>query len=348
MLQTTSYLLMLSALILMFSACMGTESEEEIAPINPSLTAEVIRFDRLIQSLPEDNIVRNYNLSLAEKHPAFSQLYQREIIEARDSITLERELNLIRKDSTYLQLSEEVEDRLGDLVEVIPELSQLFENYLNLFGLSEDQIPSVYAFISGFTYQAFLFDDNGRNGVGLGLDMFLGKEFPYQRIHPSDPSFSQYLARTYTKEHISRKVAEVLVEDKLLPPRKSDFLSLMIWGGKKLYLVDQLLNFVPDTIVTQYTGEQLKWCQNNQSQMWQFFFEEELFYTTDLRKFAKLVGPAPTSPGMPKESPGGTGNYMGWQIVKAFMSRNTDVTIDELIRTEAQAILDRSRYKPPR
>lgn len=327
----------------------GSISRESIKPLNPSLQVELIRYEQLLQALPENNLVQAFHKEIVPQFPAFSKLYTQSIIEAADSASLHRELMLVRADSSYLQLIEEVENRLGDLSEVKRQLSQLLENYLHMMELPPAALPRAYTFISGFAYQAFLFDDAGKNGIGIGLDMFLGDDFPYQQIHPADPLFSQYLVRTYTKEHIVRKVAEVLAEDMMIPPAKSDFLHLMIWGGKKLYLVDQLLDFVPDTIITEYSEEQLNWCRNNEAEMWQFFFEEDLFYTTDLRKFSKLVGPAPTSPGMPKESPGRTGNYMGWQIVRSFMNRFPETSVRQLIAMDdAQKLLDLSRYKPPR
>ena len=179
--------------------------------------------------------------------------------------------------------------------------------------------------------------------------MFLGSDFPYEQINPSNPAFSNYLARFYTTEFIAKKIAEVLIEDKLPPPTKSDFLSLMIWGGKKLYLTQQLLPSKSDDYIIEYTPEQYQWCQENESQIWSFFFEKNLFYETDIRKFNKLIAPAPTSPGMPQESPGRTANYIGWQIVKKYMDNNPDLDIDDLIdEEEAQSILDGSKYKPRR
>ena len=338
-------LVLLTAL---YSCSESPASGESIAPLDPTMQAEVVRFEQLIKVLPEDDLVSGYR-NLAREYPGFAQLYSENLIEARDSLSLLKELTLTRTDSSYLQLQAEVENRLEDLDYEYRQLSQLLENYSKLLDLPPSSIPRVYTFISGFAYQAFVFDDGGKNGVGLGLDMFLGEDFPYQEIHPADPLFSYYLSRTYSKEHIVRKAAEVLVEDIMIPPQKSDFLHLMIWGGKKLYIIDQLLDFVPDSIVTEYTQDQLEWCRDNQAEMWQFFFEEDLFYASDLRRFSKLVGPAPTSPGMPKESPGRTGNYMGWQIVKAFMERNPGTSIRQLIAfNDAQALLDQSRYKPPR
>ena len=50
---------------------------------------------------------------------------------------------------------------------------------------------------------------------------------------------------------------------------------------------------------------------------------------------------------MPAGAPGRTANYMGWQIVKKYMNRNPETTMQDLIAyTDAQKLLEESKYKP--
>jgi hypothetical protein len=50
---------------------------------------------------------------------------------------------------------------------------------------------------------------------------------------------------------------------------------------------------------------------------------------------------------MPEEAPGRTANWIGWQIVKSFMARQPETTMEELIALkDAQQLLDLARYKP--
>jgi len=322
--------------------------QEKRTEINPTLSSDLIRYDQLIEALDTTDIISDYHGKTTTIQP-FRSLHDQQLLGITSDEALIRELNAFKTDTSYKKLYEEVQDILGDLDEEKQAVDQMLENYLLLTGKSQDQLPRIYGFISGFTYQAFLFDDDQNDGIGIGLEMYLGEDFPYEKAFGSDPRFSSYLTRTYNKEHLPRKIAEVLSEDMLGPPDKSDFLSLMIWGGKKLYLIDNLISFAPDSIVTEYTQGQLDWCRNNEAEIWSFFFEHDLFYENDIKKFNKLISPAPTSPGMPAESPGQTANYMGWQIIKAFMQRNPDVSIKEMIfMRDAQEILDLSKYKPAR
>lgn len=335
--------------LIFFTQCSDEHKfDEKIQPINPSIEVDIIRFDQLLKNLPIDQLPGAFE-DLRLQYPAFSKVLIQEIFNAGTQDQLLEELQLIVSDSAYQRSYDDVQSVYKSMKDLKAPISQALENYMTLFDIPFDKTPDVYAFISGFTYQTFLFNDHGKNGIGLGLDMFLGEDFPYNKVNPANPAFSNYLIRSYNKDHIVKKIVEVLVEDVMLPPAKSDFMNLMIWGGKKIYLIDEILNFVPDTVVTEYSDEQLKWCRKNETQIWNFFFEQDLFYESDIKKFNKLIGPAPTSPGMPPESPGSTGNYMGWQIIRAFMNRNPDTTIEELIRmNNGQDIFDKSKYKPRR
>ena len=307
---------LLPILILLCHACQQESSEAGLTPVAPSIHIPVIRTEEELMHYAQTDSLKTF----FQKYPAFSEVYMRQVLAlpyGQDSSA--EELLFMTKDSGFRKLF-------------------CFSKAYRLFS-----------FLSGFTYQCFLFDDQDGEGIGLGLDLFLGNDFPYSKIDPTNPAFSSYLTRSYTPEHIPRKIAEVLVEDLLPPPAKNNLLHFMIREGKKLYCIDQILSFLPDTIVLQYSEDQLNWCQSNEVQMWDFFFEKDLFYDTDFRKINKYISPAPTSPGMPPESPGATANYLGWRIVQAYKARYKDLSLSDLLEIQdAQKILEDSKFKPRR
>ena len=76
----------------------------------------------------------------------------------------------------------------------------------------------------------------------------------------------------------------------------------------------------------------------------------DLLYSTRRSEFDKLIVPSPFgATWMPRESPGKAANWIGWQIVSAYMERHPDATIQDLLAMEqAQSILDGSNYRPAR
>ena len=335
-------------LMITILGCQNKDDQNNVGRIQPTIPCNIIRFDQELVSLNKDEVTADFD-RLRTKYPAFSDLYFNQIVPVPEDMPLRDFISKTIADTLYLDLYSEVQKSYKDLTSLEREICQTLENYLKIFPGSNQSVPNIYTFISGFVYQCFLFSDENGEGIGLGLDLFLGDEFDYRSLNPTDPAFSDYLTRTYNREHVTRKIAEVLIEDKLPPPTKNDFMTYMIWGGKKLFILDKILDFKPDTIITEFTENQLNWSRENQAGIWNYFFEKNLFYATNPNLFNKLIAPAPGVPDMPPDAPGGVANYIGWLIVEAYMERNPNESIMDLIANmDAQDILDKSRYKPNR
>ena len=131
-------------------------------------------------------------------------------------------------------------------------------------------------------------------------------------------------------------------------PRNRTFLSRMVYYGKELYLKDRLLPFISDAQKIGYSNEELEWAKANEEQMWRYFVESELLYSTDSALDRKFLDPAPFSKfglELDNESPGRLGRYTGWQIVRAFMENNP-ISLQQLLEMPADEILKESNYKP--
>jgi uncharacterized protein YjaZ len=105
---------------------------------------------------------------------------------------------------------------------------------------------------------------------------------------------------------------------------------------------------VTDAQKIGYSQEEMDWAKANEEQMWKYFVERELLYSTDSQLDRKFLDPAPFSKfglELDNESPGRLGRYMGWQIVRAFMEKNP-VGLQQLLDMPADEILKKSNYKP--
>jgi hypothetical protein len=123
----------------------------------------------------------------------------------------------------------------------------------------------------------------------------------------------------------------------------------MINHGKKLYILKSLLPTTHDSVIIDYSLEKLKWAEDNERNIWYLFTTQDMLYETSMRKIQKYIGPSPSSPGMPPESPGNTASWLGWKIVDAYMKKHPETTLPQLIAIkDAQVILDQSGYRPPR
>jgi len=225
----------------------------------------------------------------------------------------------------------------GDFDDLEEEFTEAFRFYK--YHFPEKETPTLITYISEYSIGAFTFEGI----LGVGLDFFLGADYP--NYHVTD--FPNYIKRSMNKEHLLAKTMEALANDLVGNPKGNRFLDLMIHNGKIHYVMDQLLPRKEDRIKMAYTPEQMKWVEDNELQIWTHFVGEELLYSTKYKDFRKLIDHSPNAPGMPAEAPGRTANWVGWQIVNAFMARHPEMTLPQLLAiTDTQKILDLSKYKP--
>ncbi|MFT4534070.1 MAG: hypothetical protein ACJA1A_002159 [Saprospiraceae bacterium] len=333
----------------MFLISCGGDSEEPIPDVSEiELSNKVVRFEQLMAGLDTNNLAEEVQ-KLNSSYPQFYSVYFRNVlpfdIETADGFL--SNLKGYLSDKRIQELQDTTVIVFEDFAIVtLPKLNHAMKMMKHYFP--KFIAPNFYTFVSEYTYQQFLFSDEGRDGVGIGLDMFLGADYPYKQLDPNNPAFSRYLTRTYNKEHLPRKITEILIGDLIGRAPGSRLLDHMIHNGKRLYILDKVLPTTPDSILLEYTSAQTKWVKENELSMWAFYFDENLFYESNAMKINKYINPSPTSPGMPDAAPGRTANYIGWKIVDAYMNK-TESTLEELINIEdAQKIMDESRYKPGR
>lgn len=337
----------LQLLILPIFIILSCENKHQALPdINRStVDFKYVEFDDELFKLDTTRLDQALE-KIDSTYPAFSRLYFESILPIKNQ---KGELSI---DILNEFLSDPSLQNLQDTVSQVIDKDMLKAQFAEAFKYARHYFPNlkppnIYTLISGFAYQRFLFEDEEGDALGVGLDFFLGADYPYKKIDPKNPSFSQYQTRSFNKDHIVKKALETWIEDKIPPPTKNNLVAHMVTNGKKLYILDQLLPTISDTVIMEYTNEQLAWADENQLQIWSFFFDQDLFYETNLRKLNKYINPSPDSPGMPPEAPGRIANYMGWKIVETYMSKYPDKSLEMLIlEDDTQKILDMSKYKP--
>ena len=129
--------------------------------------------------------------------------------------------------------------------------------------------------------------------------------------------------------------------------KSGTLLNEMIYQGKLLYLADALMPDEQDTIKIGFTKKQLDWCIANENNMWGYLIKNKFLYSNEINVVTKFTGAAPFTTGFVKESPGRTGVWIGWRIVRKYMDNNPKITLDQLmLENDAQKILANSKYKP--
>jgi len=177
----------------------------------------------------------------------------------------------------------------------------------------------------------------------ISLDNYLGQD------HKFYGGLADYIAFQQDKRFLLSDVAEAFAKQHVDEKRSRKFMSEMIYYGKILYLKDLLIPFESDAAKLYYSEDQLQWAEENETQIWSFFVERNLIYSTDSTLEDRFINLAPYSKfylELDAESSPRIGQYIGWQIVKAFMNKNPNTSIKELLNMESDAIFKKSNYKP--
>lgn len=228
-----------------------------------------------------------------------------------------------------------------DLKGIEASIQEAFRHYLYYFpGRS---VPSVFTCITGFNTSII----TGDSVVGIGLDRYLGadcKYYPMLEIY-------KYIAVRMTPENIVPDCMYGLAASEwdfaYLKYPSDNVLSEIIHDGKLKYFERCMMPEASDGLIFGFSQDQVKFCKNNESQMWQYLVEHDLLFNSDQFTIRKLTGEAPFTTYFTNESPGRAAVWLGFRIVESYMMKNPGISLDDLMNnTDVQSILERAKYSP--
>ncbi|MEO2053600.1 MAG: gliding motility lipoprotein GldB [Allomuricauda sp.] len=306
--------------LLVFSCKEEDKVEAEIAKI--PLELKIARFDREFAEADATDIS-----DLKSKYP---YLFPTQF---PDSIWVAK-----LTDTIQMELSSEVEKEFGSFTKETDALESLFQHIKYYFP--QFPVPKVVTLTSDVRYEDRIILTDTL--LLIGLDNYLGED------HHFYEGIQRYIAAGLDKKFMASDVASAFSKRVVPMPRNRTFLARMIYYGKELYLKDRLLPNDTDAQKMGYSDAEMDWAMVNEEQIWKYFVERELLYSTDSQLDRKFLDPAPFSKfglELDNESPPRLGRYMGWQIVRAFMDKNP-VPLKQLLDMPADEILKQSNYKP--
>ncbi|MBQ0736468.1 gliding motility lipoprotein GldB [Aquimarina celericrescens] len=308
---------------LLFSCKNESSVEKEIA--NIPVEIEIERFDQLFARLTQENLP-----DLKTKYPfLFSEKYA-------DSIWVKK-----AKDTIQVELNEEVGKVFADLSKEKKQLESLFQHIK--FYFPEIKEPRVVTITSDVDYRNKVVI--AKDLLIISLDTYLGED------HHFYESIQKYLRQNFKREQILPDVASMYAKNLVGPIRERTFLGNLVSFGKELYFKDLFLPNFSKAQKIGYTQDQYTWAEANEEQIWRYFVDRQLLYSTDSDLLPRFLYPAPFSKfyleEIDKEAPDRIGQFIGWQIVASYM-KNNNVSLRQLLLADAETIFNKSKYKPAR
>lgn len=336
--------ILLAALLglVMLAGCKSKNGAPKAPDVKVSekLELKIERTDRDLAALDINNLA-GAGAALKSRYGSFIDLYSDGILGIGTTSSPEYAQGLYAF-LTYPMVQEALssvnQTFTPEVVESLEEqLSEAFSRYKGTFP-SRD-VPKVYGFVAGFNQSVMVADSI----LGIGLDKYLGAGYKnYQSM-----GVPMYLIRKMDKSMIVPDAMYAWIGSEFPIRRESEpLLSHMVYQGKLLFAVAQMLPNISDSTLFGFTSAQTKWVKKNEKMMWEILVAQKLLFDSELFVRTKMVGEAPFTSIYTKESPGKAASWQGYRIVSAYM-RNSGSTLNDLMQeNDYQKILDVAKYRP--
>ncbi|WP_340200156.1 gliding motility lipoprotein GldB [Ascidiimonas sp. W6] len=246
-------------------------------------------------------------------------------------------INKIR-DTLQLELNQAVKKEFNDFKNMENDFEKLFKHLR--YYTPELSIPDIVTLTSYVDYRRKMIYADSL--LLISLDTYLGEN------HKFYEGIQYYIRKNFKREQIIPDAAVAISKELLPPPSSRSFISQIIHHGKQLYFMDLVIPWVEDYRKIGYTKEEFQWSQVNEAEIWRYFVDRKLLFSTDQKLRARFVDPAPFSKfylELDAESPGEIGRFIGWQIVKSYMENN-DVSLQEMFIEPEEKLFSKSGFKP--
>ena len=323
------HFLLYNLLLFILFGCTDKCENENI--ISENIEVKAFRFDQKIRNARSENDVK----TIFNEAPAFEEFFLKHHFPSQG--ILYKEMYKLGSNQDIEVLFNEVDKKYADFSDVEKELSTLFRRVKYYYP--EFKAPQIVTFVSGFGGYDLVVSEGL---IIIGLDYFLGEKAKFK---PND--FPAYILKHYEKENITSKIAYFIAQRYAEENLKDDsMLAQMIFHGKVYEFTKTMMPCAPDSLIVEYSKEDLELSSQLDGFTWSFFQKNKLFFTTDNTIITKYIDNRPHTLEIGEKCPGRIGRWMGYEIVKSYVDNN-DVSIQELMKTnDANLIFNKSKYKP--
>jgi len=185
------------------------------------------------------------------------------------------------------------------------------------------------------------------DGLGVGLQLHLGRDFSLYKSQEGQEEYPAYLSGNFDAKHIPVNCMRNIIDD-LFPGKISGraLIEQMVEKGKRIYLLTKFLPHTPEYICFGYTEKQLKDSYTNEAVIWDFFLNNDLLNNSEQNIIKNYIGESPKTQELGEDAPGNIGTFTGMQIVKKYLEKFPGTTLAELMKTDASEVYSKSKYKP--
>lgn len=331
---------LLASLVLLW-ACNNGSKRPDVSGIK--VESRIQRFDQAYFQLDSNNLAAGMK-QLQKQFPGFSDDFTMNILGAGPISDSNQVLPVANRMffTSYYPVYKELEPTFKDMGKLEDELKDAFQLVKHYFP--NYTIPQVISYIGPFDAPGVAIT---KDALAIGLQLYAGKDFPFYTSTQGQELFPLYISRRFEKNYIVPNCMKAVLED-MYPDNSANLplIEQMTEKGKYWWVLDQLLPDMADSLKTGYTQSQLEWCSQNEGVIWGLLLQNDLMYNTDPGIIQMYIGDAPSTQGFPPASPGNIGQWIGRQVVRAYINKFPETTPEQLMKLPAREIIEKAKYKP--
>jgi len=325
---------------LLFS-CNSGEKTPDVSNIKISLSTQ--RFEKELFTLDTVNFQANLEQLIA-KYPSFGENFLSSILGTDpkwngDSIASYVKGFIVAYKNVY-DSSEVVFNNFSVYESEIKKGLQFVKYYFPNYKIPKKIITYIGP-VDGFG------DIVSDDALIIGLHLHLGKNFSLYKSELVQQTYPEYISNRFEPGYIAVNNLYNIVLD-LFPEKMEDrsLVQQMVEKGKRLFILSKVLPGTDENKLIGYTAAQLKDCYAHERNIWDLFVQNNLLQTIDNNIIKNYIGESPKTQELGDASPGNIGSFAGWQIVKKYMKKYPETSLQKLMATEGDIIFQESKYKP--
>lgn len=336
------------SLALLIYSCDNGKQHPDISNIKVKL--ETVRFEKDFFQLDTTRFDEEMN-ALRTKHHNFFNDYISKILGLGGTDTSKWSMIIKKFYADYKPIfdsTKALDQQINASKEKIEKAFCFVKYYFPNYKLPEQFITFIAPM------DAFAYSETGGSGeilttfaIGAGLQLHLGAESMIYKSDAGMQLYPEYISRKFNIKEIPVNAIRIIVDD-IYPPIKpgGSLLDILVDHGKRMYLLDLFMPEEKEELKLGYTSAQLEAMKENEGFVWNFFTENNLLYETDMLKVRSFVTDGPSTAEFGLGSPGFVSLFTGKKIIEAYLNKNPDTKLQELLAIDPKKILAGSGYKP--
>lgn len=174
--------------------------------------------------------------------------------------------------------------------------------------------------------------------VSVGLEQYLDPNSKLVKDIPNNQLY-EWQKQRMNFDFLERDLLMQWIQVHLFEEKDGKLAEHIVQAGKILYVLNATLPDAEKQVILRYGDDQLKWALENEEMTWNYLVKEQLLFENNDRDKANFLNEGPQTIGLPEESPDRMGQFLGFQMVYGYMTKNKHVSLPELLKTDYNKIL---------